>query len=68
MKIDEILPKIRSKRQELNYSQEYVALLLPISQGSYNKIENGNTELTVKMLSDITTILGLEEAEFLEIK
>ena len=41
MNTDKILSKIRSKRQELNYSQEYVASVLQMKQANYNKIENG---------------------------
>jgi transcriptional regulator with XRE-family HTH domain len=67
MIIDKILSKIRSKRQALNYSQEYVASLLKISQGSYNKIENGTTELTVNMLFEISHILNIDNAELFQL-
>jgi transcriptional regulator with XRE-family HTH domain len=67
MIIDKILSKIRSKRQTLNYSQEYVASLLKISQGSYNKIENGTTELTVNMLFEISEILNLDKTELFQL-
>lgn len=68
MNVDKILSQIRAKRQELNYSQEYVASLLKISQGSYNKIENGTTELTVKTLLEIVQILDLENMEMIPLK
>jgi transcriptional regulator with XRE-family HTH domain len=68
MNVDKILSQIRAKRQELNYSQEYVASLLKISQGSYNKIENGTTELTVKTLLEIVEILDLENMEMIPLK
>lgn len=68
MKIDNILSHIRSKRHILNYSQEYVASLLKISQSSYNKIENGSTELTVKVLLEIAQILDLDYAELIKYK
>ena len=68
MKIDNILSHIRSKRHILNYSQEYVASLLKISQSSYNKIENGSTELTVKVLLEIAKILDLDYAELIKHK
>lgn len=67
MIIDKILSKIRSKRQSLNYSQEYVASLLQISQGSYNKIENGITELTVNTLFEIFEILDIDKAELIQL-
>jgi transcriptional regulator with XRE-family HTH domain len=65
---DKILSKIRSKRQSLNYSQEYVASLLKISQGSYNKIENGTTELTVNTLFEIFEILDIDNAELIQLR
>ena len=68
MIVDKILFQIRAKRQKLNYSQEYVASLLKISQGSYNKIENGTTELTVKTLLEIAQILDLENMEMIPLK
>ena len=68
MKIDNILSHIRSKRHILDYSQEYVASLLKISQSSYNKIENGTTELTVKTLLEISEILYLDYAELIRVK
>lgn len=60
MNVDKILSQIRANRQKLNYSQEYVASLLKISQGSYNKIENGTTELTLKSFLEIAQILDLD--------
>jgi transcriptional regulator with XRE-family HTH domain len=67
MKIDKILSKIRSKRHDLNYSQEYVASLLKVSQGSYNKIENGSVELTVKTLFELIAILDIDDKELIKI-
>lgn len=68
MNVDKILLQIRAKRQSLNYSQEYVASVLQISQGSYNKIENGTTELTVKMLLEIAQILDLAHLHLIPLK
>ncbi len=60
-----ILAKIRSKRHELNYSQEYMAVMLQMKQSNYNKIENGKVEMTLTLLSKITKILGLDYKELL---
>lgn len=57
---EQIGNRIRKIRKEKEYSQEYVALKLGISQGTYQRIESGNAE---KM--DIDVILGI--AEVLEV-
>jgi len=63
MEIEPILAKIWSKRHELNYSQEYMAMLLEMKQANYNKIENGKVEMTLSMLFKITNILELDYEE-----
>lgn len=60
-----ILAKIRSKRLELNYSQEYMAIMLQMKQSNYNKIENGKVEMTLTLLSKIINILRLDYNELL---
>lgn len=59
-----ILTKLRLLRQERNYSQEYVASQLKISQSYYAKIESGKSELSLKLLFDILEILDLDSVEF----
>ena len=58
--VEKILIKIRKRRNELGYSQQYVSSQLNITQSSYNKIENGTTELTVSMLTQLCKTLQLE--------
>jgi transcriptional regulator with XRE-family HTH domain len=65
MDVDKILIKIKNKRQQLNYSQEYMALVLQMNQANYNKIENGKVELTVPVLLKIDKILDLDVLKFL---
>jgi transcriptional regulator with XRE-family HTH domain len=48
---------IRQYRELRNYSQEYVAKKMGISQNAYSKIENSITQLTVKHVKLLTTIL-----------
>jgi len=62
---NKILSKIRAKRHALNYSQEYMALLLAMKQSNYNKIENGKVELSIPMLYKIAKILDLNPQELL---
>jgi len=65
MIIDKILVKIRSKRQELNYSQEYIASVLQMKQANYNKIENRKVELSVAVLFKLADVLDLNVKELL---
>ena len=53
---EEIGNRIRKLRKEKDYSQEYVALKLGISQGTYQRIESGNAEKV-----DIDTIIKIAE-------
>lgn len=61
--VDKVLTTIRRKRLEMDYSQDYIASRLKISQSSYNKIENGTTQLSVEMLLKISKILNLNYSE-----
>jgi transcriptional regulator with XRE-family HTH domain len=51
--------KIRLCRTEKEYSQNYIAYCLNISQKAYSKIENNQTELTVRRLIEISKILDM---------
>ncbi len=59
MNIPEILHHIRVKREMLKYSQEYLAARMAISQRTYSKIENNETELTIGRLMEICDILDI---------
>lgn len=49
--------KIRHLRRNKEYSQEYMALLLNISQNAYSRLENGKTPITIDRLYQICIIL-----------
>lgn len=49
--------KIRIIRELKNYTQEYVAEQLGITQANYSKIEKGKTSLTYAKLEEIANIL-----------
>ncbi len=55
--------KIRARRKELGYSQEYVALKLEISQKAYSDIESGKTKLKSDVLNAIASILEISPYE-----
>lgn len=58
-----IAHRLKLRRIEKNYSQDYIAHKLGITQKAYSKIEAGSTELTVKRLIQIASILDLCVAE-----
>ncbi|MBB6108178.1 transcriptional regulator with XRE-family HTH domain [Mucilaginibacter lappiensis] len=65
-KIKAIAANIRNTREGLNYTQEYLAAKLSISQNAYSKIELGYTKITVERLFQIATILGSDVHELIE--
>jgi transcriptional regulator with XRE-family HTH domain len=50
---------IRKFREFRNYSQDYVARKMGISQNAYSKIENNITQLTVNHVKGISQILDV---------
>jgi len=65
LKIKAIAANIRHKREQKNYTQEYLALKLNISQNAYSKIELGYTKITVERLFQIAGILELNIMELI---
>ena len=57
---------IRKYREMRNYSQEYVAGKMDISQNAYSKIENNITQLTVKHIRQISAILEVSVLDLLK--
>lgn len=55
--------KIKARRKELGYSQEYVALKLSLSQKAYSDIESGKTKLKNEVLNEIAKILEISPAK-----
>ncbi|PQJ12635.1 hypothetical protein CJD36_002515 [Flavipsychrobacter stenotrophus] len=62
-KIGESVKNVREKR---NYSQEYVASKLGISQKAFSKIETGETKLSVDNLMKLAEILDTTVNELLD--
>lgn len=60
-----IAANIKYARLEKNYSQEYVAGRLNLSQNAYSKIELGHTKITVERVSAIADILGVRLARLI---
>lgn len=56
---------IKQYRELRNYSQEYVAKKMGISQNAYSKIENNITQVTVNHLKSISATLDVPVMDLL---
>lgn len=65
IRIKAVAANIRAKRESLNYTQEYLAAKLNISQNAYSKIELGYTKITVERLFQISEILDANLVELI---
>jgi transcriptional regulator with XRE-family HTH domain len=57
---------IRKYREIRNYTQDYVAKQMGISQNAYSKIENNYTQLTVFHIKTLSKILEISVLELLK--
>ncbi len=57
--------KIRATREQLNYTQEFVADKLDITQRAYSKIETGETRLRADHLVKLSEVLQLNITDLL---
>ncbi|MDB5000704.1 MAG: transcriptional regulator [Mucilaginibacter sp.] len=65
IRVKAVAVNIRNKREKLNYTQEYLAAKLGISQNAYSKIELGYTKITVERLFQIADILETDLMELI---
>ena len=65
--VEAIATNIRRKRETRNYTQEYVAYRLNISQNAFSKIELGHTRITVERLLQIADILGCNAIDLIKL-
>jgi transcriptional regulator with XRE-family HTH domain len=61
-----VTEKLRLLRRKMEYSQEYMAFMLNISQNAYSRLENGKTPLTVNRLFEICALLKVNPGEILD--
>ncbi|WP_462268144.1 helix-turn-helix domain-containing protein [Mucilaginibacter sp.] len=64
-KIKMVAANIRRLREQLHYTQEYLAAKLSISQNAYSKIELGYTKITLERLFQIADILEVDSFELI---
>lgn len=62
MKITERIKRMRLNR---DFSQDYVATKLGISQRAYSKLENGELKIDIEKLQRIAQILEVDAAEII---
>lgn len=60
-----VASNIRRVREYRNYTQDYVARKIGISQNAYSKLELGFHKLSLERLFQIADILGVESASLL---
>lgn len=65
-KIKSVAVNIRKIREHLNYTQEYLAMKLNISQNAYSKIELGYTKITLERLYQIAQVLEVDVIELIK--
>jgi transcriptional regulator with XRE-family HTH domain len=64
-KTQEIVANIRKIREFRNYTQDYLAAKLNISQNAYSKIELGYSSITLHRLIEISEILEISLVELI---
>lgn len=64
--MDDLPYKIKRLRELRNYTQEYMAGRLGISQRGYSKIESGKSALSVQRLRQIAGALECPPADLME--
>jgi transcriptional regulator with XRE-family HTH domain len=58
--------KIKQRREELNFTQEYMAGKLNISQNMYSMLESGRSQMKVDQLILVAQILDADPNDFLQ--
>jgi transcriptional regulator with XRE-family HTH domain len=66
LRVKKVAANIRQIREHRNYTQEYLAAKLKISQNAYSKIELGYTKITVDRLFHIADILEVDAISILD--
>ena len=67
LKTKQIVSNIRKIREFRNYTQDYLAAKLQISQNAYSKIELGYSSVTLNRLIEIAEILEIELADLISL-
>ncbi|TKC12371.1 helix-turn-helix transcriptional regulator [Pedobacter polaris] len=65
LEMKEVASNIRKVREFRNYTQDYLAAKLEISQNAYSKIELGYSKITLDRLFHIALILEVQVMQLL---
>ncbi|QKJ31857.1 helix-turn-helix transcriptional regulator [Mucilaginibacter mali] len=65
-KIRAVATNIRKIRESKDFTQDYLAVKLAISQNAYSKIELGYTKITVERLFQIAQILEVSPISLID--
>jgi transcriptional regulator with XRE-family HTH domain len=66
LKIRTVASNIRKIREDKNYTQDYLAAKLKISQNAYSKLELGYTKITLERLFHIASILEIDIIDIIQ--
>jgi transcriptional regulator with XRE-family HTH domain len=66
-KLNKIILNIRAVRHYRNYSQDYVASKIGVTQHGYSKIENGVSILSVEKLFSIANVLEVTVSDLMDL-
>ena len=66
LKTREVVANIRKIREFRNYTQDYLAAKLGISQNAYSKIELGYSNITLTRLIEISDILEVDLTDLIK--
>lgn len=58
--------QIRKVRREKDFSQEYMAEVLGLSQSQYSRIENGESNIDIDKANKIAEILGVNPLDIVD--
>lgn len=64
-KVKDIVLNIKVLRELRNYTQDYLAMRMKISQNAYSKIELGKSKLTLERLLHICAVLDVSFEEMI---
>lgn len=67
MKTHQIVSNVRKVREFRNYTQDYLAAKLGISQNAYSKIELGYSSVTLSRLVNIAEILEVDLVDLISV-
>jgi len=67
LKTHQIVSNVRKVREFRNYTQDYLAAKLGISQNAYSKIELGYSSVTLSRLVNIAEILEVDLVDLISV-